>query len=83
VQLLASLRPSLRVWNGIEVAAEVGRRSADPDGEGLYTVRGELGYRYDGFLIAGGYTMIGYRATSLDPTVSSPGRVYLRAEMAY
>ncbi|MBL8951279.1 MAG: flagellar motor protein, partial [Myxococcaceae bacterium] len=83
VQLVASLRPSVRVIGGLELAAEVGRRSADPDGEGLTTLRGELGYRYSGFLIAGGYTMLGYRANPMDPAATNSGRVYLRAEVAY
>ncbi len=83
VQLVASLRPSVRIVSGLELAAEIGRRSADPDGEGLTTLRGEVGFRYSGFLIAGGYTMLGYRATTLDPAATNQGRVYLRAEVAY
>lgn len=83
VQLVASLRPSFRIWSGLEVAAEVGRRSADPDGEGLTTLRGEVGFRYSGFLLAGGYTMLGYRASPMDPAATNQGRIYLRAEMAY
>ncbi|MBK7858700.1 MAG: flagellar motor protein [Archangiaceae bacterium] len=82
VQLVASLRPAVRIVGGLEVAAEVGRRSADPDGEGLTTLRGEVGYRYSGLLIAGGYTMLGYRASVMDPSTNQ-GRVYLRAEVAY
>lgn len=83
VQLVASLRPSVRIVSGLELAAEVGRRSADPDGEGLTTLRGEVGFRYEGFLVAGGYTMLGYRASPMDPSATNQGRVYLRAEMAY
>jgi hypothetical protein len=82
VQLVASLRPAVRIWSGIEVAAEVGRRSADPDGEGLTTLRGEVGFRSSWGLIAGGYTMLGYRANIMDPTTNQ-GRVYLRGEVAY
>ena len=49
----------------------------------MTTLRGEVGFRYSGFLIAGGYTMLGYRATALDPAATNQGRIYLRAEMAY
>lgn len=85
VQLVASLRPAVRIVAGLEVAAEVGRRSSDSDGEGLTALRGEVGYRFDDrFLLAGGYTIIGYTSSGLDAaTAGGPGRVYLRAEAAY
>jgi hypothetical protein len=81
--LIGSLRPSVRIWKGLEVALEGGARTANPDGEGFTTLRGEVGYRYEGFLLAGGYTMLGYWANPMDPAGGNQGRVYLRAEVAY
>ena len=82
--LSASLRPSVRVVGGLEVAAEVARRSSAPDGGQLGSVRAELGYRMgDQFLMALGFTALGYSGLGLDPTVRQPERIYLRGEAAY
>jgi hypothetical protein len=81
----ASLRPSVRIVGGLEVAGEVARRSAAPDGGELTALRGEAGYRFDDrFLVALGYTVFGF--SGLGVSASDTGtseRVYLRAELAY
>jgi hypothetical protein len=82
--LSASLRPSVRVVGGLEVAAEVARRSSAPDGGQLGSVRAELGYRMrDEFLMALGFTAQGYSGLGFDPTARQPDRLYLRGELAY
>lgn len=79
----ASLRPSVRVIAGLEVAAEAVRRSAAPDGEGLTALRGELGYRFDDrFFVGAGYTALGFSGNGVEPATNT-SRVYLRAEASY
>ncbi len=83
--LAASLRPSVRVIGGLEVAAEVARRSSAPDLGGLTALRGEVGWRFDDrFLVAAGFTFLGYSGTGIDlGQTGSRDRAYLRAEVAY
>lgn len=83
--LSASLRPSVRVWEGLEVAAEVAARSLEPDGGGWASLRGELGYRFDHrFFVGAGYNAFGFSGTGLDfATTAAQGRVYLRTEVSY
>lgn len=82
--LSASIRPSVRVVAGLEVAAEVARRSLAPDGESLDALRGEVGYRFgEDLLLAGGYTLYGYSGLGLSPTDGDSQRAYLRAEAAW
>lgn len=80
-----SLRPSLNVVFGLELAAEVARRSAAPDGGELSAVRAEAGYRFDeSFLVALGYTIMGYSGLGLvSSPADNPDRIYLRAEVGY
>jgi hypothetical protein len=82
--LSASLRPSVRVVGGLELAAEVARRSSAPDGGELNAVRAEAGYRIgDPFLMALGFTVLGYSGLGVDPTARQDSRIYLRGEVAY
>jgi len=88
VLLAASLRPSFRVIGGLELAAEVARRSSAPDGGELNAFRVEAGWRFDDrFLVAVGFNAIGYSGIGIDVPTESPSgskdRVYLRAEVAY
>jgi hypothetical protein len=83
--LTGSLRPSLRVVGGLEVAVEAARRSVAPEGESLSSFRGEVAYRVDERLrVAVGYTLLGFTGTGL-PVEAHDGsdRLYLRAELAY
>lgn len=81
----ASLRPAVRVWQGIEVAAEAAARSATPDGGSWASLRGEAGYRFDHRLFVGaGYTAFGFSGTGLEAgATASRDRVYLRTEVAW
>ncbi len=83
--LTGSLRPSVRVVGGLEVAVEAAMRSVAPDGEELGSLRGEVAYRVDERLrVATGYTLLGFSGTGL-PEEARDGsdRLYLRAELAY
>jgi hypothetical protein len=72
------------VVGGLELAAEVARRSSAPDGGELAAVRAEAGYRIgDQFLMALGFTVLGYSGLGLDPTAQQNNRLYLRGEVAY
>ncbi len=80
----ASLRPSVRVVGGLELAAEVARRSAAPDGGELTAVRSEAGYRFgDALMMAVGYNVFGFEGLGLSPVREEAQRVYLRAEAAW
>lgn len=83
--LSASLRPSVRVIGGLELAVEVAARSASPDGGGLASLRGEVGYRFDGrFLVAVGFNAFGFSGTGTESGAAvRRDRVYLRAEVGY
>lgn len=78
----ASLRPSVRVWRGLELAAEVARRSVAVDLGELTAVRGEAGWRFDDrFLVALGVSAFGYAGLGLDAGApGSANRLYLRVE---
>jgi hypothetical protein len=80
-----SLRPSVRVVGGLEVAVEAARRSVAPEGEALGSLRGEVAYRVDERLrVAAGYTLLGFTGTGLpEETRDGSDRLYLRAELAY
>jgi hypothetical protein len=80
-----SLRPSVRVVGGLEVAAEAALRSVAPEGEALGSLRGEVAYRVDERLrVAAGYTLLGFTGTGLpEETRDGSDRLYLRAELAY
>ncbi len=80
-----TLRPSLRVVGGLEVGAELARRTASPEGERLTAVRAEVAYRVDERLrLATGYTLLGFSGLGLVPgTSDNQDRLYLRAEVAY
>ncbi|WP_338023676.1 flagellar motor protein [Archangium primigenium] len=80
-----SLRPSLRVVGGLEVAVEGAVRSVATDNESLGSLRGEVAYRVDERLrVATGYTLLGFTGTGLPQrTPHDSDRLYLRAELAY
>ncbi|HYO53763.1 flagellar motor protein [Archangium sp.] len=83
--LTGSLRPSVRVVGGWEVAVEAVGRSVAPEAESLGSLRGEVAYRVDERLrVAAGYTLLGFTGTGL-PGEAHDGsdRLYLRAELAY
>jgi hypothetical protein len=81
----ASLRPSVRIIAGLEIALEGAVRTSNPDGGSLSSLRGEVGYRFDQrFFIGAGYTAFGFSGTGIDNGASgSRDRLYLRAEVAY
>jgi hypothetical protein len=83
--LSGSLRPSVKVVAGLELAAEVARRSAAPDGGELTALRGEAGYRLnEQMMLAVGYTAFGFSGLGFSSDAAdSRDRVYLRAELAY
>jgi hypothetical protein len=75
----------VRVWKGLELGAEVARRSSAPGGGELTALRGEAGYRFKSQIFVGaGYTAFGFTGTGLDAgAAGSKDRVYLRLEAAY
>ncbi|MGZ3461180.1 MAG: hypothetical protein ACXU86_22045, partial [Archangium sp.] len=83
--LTGSLRPSVRVVGGLEVAVEAAARSTAPEDESLGSLRGEVAYRVDERLrVAAGYTLLGFTGTGLpEEAQSGSDRLYLRAEVAY
>lgn len=85
VAFAASIRPAVRIWQGIEVAAEVARRSQASDGGELTSVRGEAGYRFaENFFLGAGYTVFGFSGLGLnDGSAERRDRLYLRAEAAW
>jgi len=80
-----SLRPSVQVWRGLELAVEGAARSAAPDGGSLYALRGEVGYRIqEQALVAVGYTAFGYSGLGVtEPSQGRQDRLYLRVELSY
>ncbi|NMO14073.1 flagellar motor protein [Pyxidicoccus fallax] len=80
-----SVRPAVRVVGGLEVGAELARRTASPEGERLTAVRAEVAYRVDERLrLAAGYTLLGFSGLGLtDDSTENQDRLYLRAEVAY
>ncbi len=83
--LAGSLRPSVRIWEGLEVAAEGAARTLNIGGSSWASLRGEVGYRFDHrFFFGVGFNAFGFSGTGLDAgATSSRDRVYLRAEVAY
>lgn len=83
--LAASVRPSVRIWEGLEVAGEAVARSLAPDGGSWASLRAEVGYRFDHrFFVGGGYNAFGFSGTGLDMgATASRDRVYLRTEISY
>ncbi|MGQ0508332.1 MAG: flagellar motor protein, partial [Myxococcaceae bacterium] len=83
--LVGSLRPSVRVVGGLEVAAEVAGRTWRELGGSWHAVRGEVGYRFqESLLVAAGYHVTGFTGLGLlNGATASQDRVYLRAEVAY
>ncbi|NTX62694.1 flagellar motor protein [Myxococcus sp. CA051A] len=80
-----TVRPAVRVVGGLEVAGELARRTASPDGDRLTAVRAEVAYRMDEKLrMAVGYTLLGFSGLGLGSESSEDqDRLYLRAELAY
>jgi hypothetical protein len=80
-----TVRPAVRVVGGLEVGAELARRTASADGERLTAVRGEVAYRVDERLrVATGYTFLGFSGLGLgEGSSENQDRLYLRAEVAY
>lgn len=83
--LAGSIRPSVRIWEGLEVAGEAVARSIAPDGGSWASLRAEVGYRFDHrFFVGAGYNAFGFSGTGLDMGASaSRDRVYLRTEVSY
>ncbi len=83
--LSGSLRPSVRVVGGLELAAEVAARTVSQEGEQWAAMRGEAGYRFDErIMIAAGYTFFGFTGLGLlEGAEGRADRLYLRAELAY
>ncbi len=81
----ASLRPSVRIIAGLEVAIEGAARTLAPDSGSLTALRGEVGYRLNSNFYAGvGYSLFGYSGTGLDAgAVGSNNRGYVRLEAAW
>ncbi|PTL85246.1 flagellar motor protein [Vitiosangium sp. GDMCC 1.1324] len=80
-----SLRPSVRVVGGLEVAVEAVGRSVAPENESLGSLRGEVAYRVDERMrVAAGYTLLGFTGPGLpEEAQNGSDRLYLRAELAY
>ncbi|MFL5319749.1 MAG: flagellar motor protein, partial [Myxococcaceae bacterium] len=88
IVLSGSLRPSVNVVGGLELAAEVAARTAAPIGaqsRELHALRGEVGYRFnEQMLLAAGYTVFGYQGIGISNLASdSRDRAYIRAELGY
>ncbi len=83
--LAASIRPSVRIWEGLEVAGEAVARSLAPDGGSWASLRAEVGYRFDHrFFVGAGYNAFGFSGTGLDSgATAARDRVYLRTEISY
>jgi hypothetical protein len=82
--LSGSLRPSVRVIGGLELAAEVARRSAAPEGGELDALRGEVGYRFGpDLMLAAGYTALGFTGLGLSAEDAKQDRLYLRGEATW
>jgi hypothetical protein len=81
----ASIRPSVRLFAGLEIAGEAAARTLAPDGGSWASLRGELGYRFDHrFFVGAGYTAFGFSGTGLESgATASKDRVYLRTEVSY
>jgi hypothetical protein len=80
-----TVRPAVRVVGGLEVGAELARRTASPEGERLTAMRAEVAYRVDERLrVATGYTLLGFSGLGLTgDSTDNQDRLYLRAEVAY
>ncbi|NOK00868.1 MULTISPECIES: flagellar motor protein [Myxococcus] len=80
-----TIRPAVRIVGGLELGAELARRTASPEGERLTALRAEVAYRVDERLrLATGYTLLGFSGLGLSPDSSdNQDRLYLRAEVAY
>jgi len=81
--LAVSLRPAVRIIGGLEVAAEVARRSA---GDTLDALRAEVAYWFfeNKVGLALGYNLHGYSGNGVEPQSQvHSDRFYLRLEGAY
>lgn len=79
--LSASVRPAVQVVGGLELSAEVARRSSAPDDGQLTALRGEAGWRFDDRTYVGaGYTVLGFTGPGVIP--DNGDRLYVRAELA-
>ncbi|WP_306449580.1 flagellar motor protein [Corallococcus interemptor] len=80
-----TLRPSVRVLGGLEVAVEAARRTSAADDQGLTALRPEVAWRLDERMrVALGYTVLGFSGLGLETEPGdAPDRLYLRAEVAW
>ncbi|NOJ92992.1 flagellar motor protein, partial [Corallococcus coralloides] len=80
-----TLRPSVRLVGGLEVAVEAARRTSAADDQGLTALRPEVAYRLDERLrVALGYTVLGFSGLGLEAeSEDAPDRLYFRAEVAW
>lgn len=85
VLVSVSLRPSVRIIAGVEVAVEGALRTAAPDAGSLAALRGEVGYRFDQrFFVGAGYSFLGFSGTGIEAgATGANNRIYLRTEVAY
>lgn len=82
--LSGAVRPSVRVWSELEVAAELAARTVAADDEGLWALRGELGWRLgERGRLALGYTAVGFSGRGLTADEARSDRAYLRGELAW
>jgi hypothetical protein len=80
-----TVRPSVRVLGGLEVAVEAARRTSAADRQGLTALRPEVAWRLDERMrVALGYTVLGFSGLGLGAeSEDAPDRLYLRAEAAW
>ncbi|MFO0600106.1 MAG: hypothetical protein U0228_32655 [Myxococcaceae bacterium] len=80
-----SVRPSVRVWQGLELAGEAAARSVIIDPSSWGALRAEVGWRFDHrFFVGAGFNALGFSGTGLDlGATTQRDRVYLRAEVAW
>lgn len=83
--LAGSLRPSVRIWEGLELAGEVAARTIRGQDDSWASLRGEVGYRFDHrFFLGVGFNAFGFSGTGLDASAGNArDRLYLRAEVSY
>jgi hypothetical protein len=73
----------VQVVGGLELSAEVARRSSATDGGELTALRGEAGWRFgDRSYVGAGYTLLGFSGPGVTGGPENGDRLYVRAELA-
>jgi hypothetical protein len=81
--LSASLRPAVQVVGGLELSAEVARRSSGLNDGELTALRGEAGWRFgERTYVGAGYTVLGFTGMGVTAGPENGDRLYVRAELA-